>query len=476
MASKKFYVDLDLFNNQLLNARIQNLVTDPAVFPAGSEALFWYNTTEQVLKYYNGTAVVTLAQGGDMSAAIAQVLSDAKAYTDNAVSTAQTALQGSINSLAQNLSDGDAATLTAAQSYTDTQLAASESATNAAIASAIAQEVIDRDAAVTSAIAQEVINRDSAITIAINQEVTYRTLADADTLVSANSYTDSVVIGINTTVSDLTADLAQEISDRTAQDGILSAAITQEATDRNQGDSDTLSAAMNYADGVVGTESALRVQGDADTLAAAQSYADSLIGNLSGTFRGDYDASTGSVPVGTTAKAGDYWRVSVAGTLTGLTPNPELEVGDIIAARIANPLVAADFFSLQGNISGAVTSSESVVADGELAVFDGTTGKVIKGSGVTSEDLSQMSKTFDIQVNLTAGVSSTIVLAPKSGLEMSNAATRSTVTVIDSADGDEVFIKVVRTNNNIVLSSNVTFVANVTINTPYTVGSISILV
>ena len=69
---------------------------------------------------------------------------------------------------------------------------------------------------------------------------------------------------------------------------------------------------------------------------------------------GDHNASAGALPtVGTgiagAIKKGDYWRVSVAGTITGMTPNAVLQLGDVIFARIAAATVAADFFAISGN-------------------------------------------------------------------------------------------------------------------------------
>lgn len=75
--SRKFLTNLDLNTNELLNAVIQNLATDPGSGEAGQ---VYFNTADQVLKIYNGTAsawqavgsveyigdtVANLLQGGD---------------------------------------------------------------------------------------------------------------------------------------------------------------------------------------------------------------------------------------------------------------------------------------------------------------------------------------------------------------------------------------------------------------------------
>lgn len=76
-----------------------------------------------------------------------------------------------------------------------------------------------------------------------------------------------------------------------------------------------------------------------------------------GRYRGAYDASGNVVPttadgsnhVGEDMKAGDYFRVSVAGAISGLIGEDALEAGDLVIADIDDADAAAEFFGMQAN-------------------------------------------------------------------------------------------------------------------------------
>ena len=80
-------------------------------------------------------------------------------------------------------------------------------------------------------------------------------------------------------------------------------------------------------------------------------------------------------------KVGDTYKINTAGTYKGIVCEP----GDALIA-VAETGADSDWVVLQANIDGAVTGPVSA-ADGNIAVFDGANGKVIKDSGVKASDV-----------------------------------------------------------------------------------------
>lgn len=148
--------------------------------------------------------------------------------------------------------------------------------------------------------------------------------------------------------------------------------------------------------GIVGTKSILDSTGTISSSSTDNQIPTALAVNNAisaaitsmGVFVGDFDASSGVLPTTGSGESdaickGDYWRVSVAGDITGLVPSTHLEVGDVLVAKANAASTAADFFVLQGNITDAITGSSASSVDTAVAIFDGTNARVIKASGVT---------------------------------------------------------------------------------------------
>lgn len=101
------------------------------------------------------------------------------------------------------------------------------------------------------------------------------------------------------------------------------------------------------------------------TSQAIKSYIDTNVGNL-GNLEGAWSAASGSFPLGSTpvagTKAGDYWYVSVAGTVDGVAFN----VGDVVVAKIdsASTTSASDWIQLEVNRDQA---TETIIGLAEIA-------------------------------------------------------------------------------------------------------------
>lgn len=61
--SRQFATSIDLMRNELLNAVVQVLAADPGTLVEG---LIWFNSTDDMLRYYNGTDVIDIGSGGGL--------------------------------------------------------------------------------------------------------------------------------------------------------------------------------------------------------------------------------------------------------------------------------------------------------------------------------------------------------------------------------------------------------------------------
>jgi len=103
-------------------------------------------------------------------------------------------------------------------------------------------------------------------------------------------------------------------------------------------------------------------------------------------FKGALDCSAN--PNYPAADAGHVYKVSVAGRVGGGS-GPNVEIGDSLyctadgTASGSHATVGANWVIVQNNLDGAVIGPASVT-DGHFALFDGTTGKLIKAASVST--------------------------------------------------------------------------------------------
>lgn len=138
--------------------------------------------------------------------------------------------------------------------------------------------------------------------------------------------------------------------------------------------------------------------------AATQEYVDGLIANMVSDTPGVLSMNSGKltrnqveVTVEDVFRAGETYRIADAGEYFGYA----CEAGDLVIALTdftwnpddeptetnVPPYSDGDVMVIQANIDGAVTSVADAVTDGEIVLFDGVTGKIIKRSNVTIASL-----------------------------------------------------------------------------------------
>ena len=141
----------------------------------------------------------------------------------------------------------------------------------------------------------------------------------------------------------------------------------------------TLPAANPTADTQAAHKGYVDAQDEA-TLTSAKAYADSILGaNDAMLYKGTIGTGGTVTALPATHEVGWTYKVITAGTYAGTA----CEIGDMIICVAAGSSASdADWTVVQNNIDGAVTGPASAV-DNRVAVFDGTSGKVIADSGYT---------------------------------------------------------------------------------------------
>jgi hypothetical protein len=127
------------------------------------------------------------------------------------------------------------------------------------------------------------------------------------------------------------------------------------------------------------------LSGSADSMPTAnavKTYIDSLLATADAlVFKGTLGTSGSVQSLPTTYSAGWTYKVVTAGTYAGVA----CQGGELIIAvmdRADSGNLDSDWSVTETNDSGAVTSSSKLVVDRQIAVFDGTSGKIIKAVNV----------------------------------------------------------------------------------------------
>lgn len=127
---------------------------------------------------------------------------------------------------------------------------------------------------------------------------------------------------------------------------------------------------------------------------AVKTYVDALLGaNDAMVFKGTLGTGGTITALPTAYSAGWAYKVITAATYAGKV----CEIGDLIIAiadRAGSGNLDADWTVVQTNIDGAVTGPASAT-DGNIALFDGTTGKIIKNSAYSPASFASAAHNHD---------------------------------------------------------------------------------
>lgn len=165
----------------------------------------------------------------------------------------------------------------------------------------------------------------------------------------------------------------------------------------------TIKVAAANIDGAAGTPSMRSLSTDAtlgggaasDTVVSSQKAVKAFVEALAGAinafiYKGVKSCSAN--PKYPAANAGETYVVSVAGKIGG-SSGPNVEVGDLLlcntdgAAEGTQAEVGSKWNIIQANLDGAVTGPTSAV-DGNIPLYNGTTGKIIKDGLLPDTDAS----------------------------------------------------------------------------------------
>lgn len=183
------------------------------------------------------------------------------------------------------------------------------------------------------------------------------------------------------------------------------------------------------------------------TSTAIKSYIDTTIGSL-GNLEGGWDASSGSFPVGNSpvvgTKKGDYWYVTVAGTVDGEAFN----IGDMIVAKVDNASTTskADWIRLEVNRDQA---TETVLGLVKIA----TQTQVNTGTDDTTAVTPLKLKTY--LDNAVGGYAANVGNGSATSFALThNLGTRDViVSIYDNSTYEEVMTDVVATSTSVVTVS-----------------------
>jgi len=328
-----FLDNIQLNQNQLLGARLENVTSDPGTANGGD---IIYNSTSNVLKYYNGSAWIDPAAGSYTSWSIVGDGGSASTTVSNGESVDFAGGTGISTSLATGVG-------TRTMTFTNSK-------------------PFDSLTLVSTSGSNSTISNSGTITLAAGAGITTTNNGSGQVTIAAtgsgsmSSFTLTGDSGSNQTISDgNTLDVA----------GGTNISTVVGATDTvtvNLDDNPTVTS-LTVDGGSIILSGTGRIQGvdtvTAGTDAANKTYVDnSVVGNL--IFQGGYNASDNEPDLDSSPSSSIKKGWSYVVTIAGNFFTEAVEVGDFLIAKQDAPTTLAHWVTVQNNVDLATASTVGI--------------------------------------------------------------------------------------------------------------------